>query len=51
MSSDRIKQLEQEVARLKEKEVKLEHDLEIYRQIFLHLKVQFEEMKRQLIKK
>lgn len=49
MKSDkeRIKELEEEVKRLREKEKKLEHDLNIYRQIFDHLNSQFEEMKKE----
>jgi len=50
-SDERIKSLEKEVERLREKELKLEHDLSIYKDIFAHLKRQFEEMKRQLMKK
>lgn len=47
-SDERIKELEAEVERLKQKEKKLEHDVELHRQIFRHMKTQFEEMKKQL---
>ena len=51
MGSDKkIKHLEAEVKRLKEKEKKLEHDLTLYNQIFSHLKAQFENMKKELMK-
>jgi len=50
-SDDKIRTLEAEVARLKEKEKKLEHDLSLYKQIFSHLKSQFEDMKRQILNK
>jgi predicted nucleic acid-binding Zn-ribbon protein len=50
-SDERIRRLEGEVERLREKEKKLEHDLALYREIFTHLKKQFEEMKRQLLNK
>jgi predicted nuclease with TOPRIM domain len=50
-SDERIKRLEEEIARLREKEKKLEHDVALYRQIFDHLKAQFEEMKRELLKR
>jgi hypothetical protein len=39
--------LEKEIAHLKEKEKKLEHDIAIYREIFSHLKYQFEQMKKE----
>ncbi len=45
------KHLEAEIKRLKEKEKKLEHDLDLYRQIFSHLKQQFELMKKELLGK
>jgi len=51
MASDEIKELKSEVARLREKEKKLEHDLQLYRQIFSHLKSQFETMKKELLKR
>ena len=51
MDSDRIKALEEEVRNLKEKEAKLEHDLGLYRQIFSHLRQQFEQLKRELGRK
>ncbi len=52
MGSDKhIEHLEAEVKRLKEKEKKLEHDLDLYRQIFSHLKQQFENMKKELLGK
>lgn len=44
---EKIKELEAEVKRLKEKEKKLEHDLGIFRQIFNHLNQQFEELKKE----
>lgn len=50
-SDDRIRQLEAEVKRLKDKEKKLEHDLSIYKQIFAHLRTQFEHMKHELLKR
>jgi hypothetical protein len=50
-SDERAKHLEAEIVRLREKEKKLEHDLALYRQIFEHLKAQFDEMKRELTRK
>jgi len=50
-SDERIKSLEAEVTRLKEKEKRLEHDLGVYRQIFSHLKAQFEQLKMELLRK
>ena len=49
MKSDkeRIQELEEEVNRLKKKEQQLEHDLNVFRQIFDHLNSQFEEMKKE----
>ena len=52
MDSDKkIKHLEDEVSRLKEKEKKLERDLNLYKEIFSHLKHQFEEMKKELLRR
>jgi len=51
MDSDKIRQLKEEVKRLKDKEKKLEHDINLYRQIFSHLKNQFDNMKKELLKK
>ncbi len=50
-SGKRIKQLEEEVRRLREKEKKLEHDLSLYKQIFQHLHQQFENMKKEILKR
>jgi len=49
-SNEKIKHLETEIHRLKAKEKKLEHDLALYRQIFTHLKAQFEQMKQEILK-
>ncbi len=51
VSAEKLRQLESEVKRLREKEKKLEHDLALYREIFAHLKSQFEDMKRQILQK
>ena len=51
VSDDKIRHLEAEVTRLKEKEKKLEHDLALYKQIFAHLRSQFEHMKHEILKK
>jgi hypothetical protein len=48
---ERIKHLEAEVRQLKEREKILMHDLSIYSQVFIQLKQQFEQMKRELLKK
>jgi hypothetical protein len=50
-SDERIKRLEAEILRLREKEKKLEHDVALYRQIFEHLRNQFEQMKREIGKR
>ncbi len=50
-SDERIKHLEEEVKKLREREKKLEHDLGLYRQIFSHLRQQFEDMKKELLKR
>ena len=47
----RIRKLEEEVDRLKKREESLMHDLEIYKQVFSHLKEQFEKMKKELTKR
>ncbi|MGM5483184.1 MAG: hypothetical protein ACQESF_06995 [Nanobdellota archaeon] len=44
---EKIKDLETEVERLKDKEKKLEHDIKIFRQIFDHLNKQFEKIKKE----
>jgi|APSaa5957512622_1039677.scaffolds.fasta_scaffold178991_2 hypothetical protein len=52
MNSDKkIQHLEAEIKHLKEKEIKLERDLNLYKQIFSHLKTQFDHMKQNLIHK
>jgi predicted nucleic acid-binding Zn-ribbon protein len=48
---ERIKHLEAEVQKLKEREKTLMHDLSIYNQVFSQLKLQFEQMKKELLKK
>jgi hypothetical protein len=50
-SDERIRHLEAELIRLREKEHKLEHDVALYRQIFDHLRSQFEEMRKELLKR
>lgn len=46
MAEDRAEQLEAEVKILKEREKKLEHDVEVFRQIFEHMKKEFEKIKK-----
>ena len=48
---ERIRKLEAEVERLREKEKILIHDTQIYKQVFNHLVKQFEDLKRQLGKR
>ena len=50
-SDEKIRHLEAQVRSLKEKEKKLEHDLNLYKQIFAHLRSQFEEMKKNILKR
>lgn len=48
---EKVKHLESEVQKLKEREKTLIHDLSIYKELFEHLNKQFEDMKRELIKR
>jgi hypothetical protein len=50
-SNKRIKELEAEIDRLKQKEKRFEHDIAIFHQVFDSMKKQFEQMKRELLKK
>jgi chromosome segregation ATPase len=46
--SKRIKEMEQELIRLKTKEAHIEHDIKIFHQVFNSLKSQFEQMKKDI---
>ena len=47
-SSKKIKELEQEIELLRQKEIRLEHDIKIFHQVFESMKAQFEQMKKDL---
>ncbi|MEM4267562.1 MAG: hypothetical protein QXK37_01895 [Candidatus Woesearchaeota archaeon] len=49
--NNKIRELEEEIKRLKEKEKKLEHDIDIFNQVFHHIKKQFEDMQKEILKK
>jgi chromosome segregation ATPase len=46
--SKKVKELEAEIERLRQREKKFEHDIAIFQQVFHHLKQQFEQMKKEI---
>ena len=48
---ERIRHLEEEVQRLKQREKTHMHDISIYKEVFTHIKHQFEQLKKELLRK